>query len=164
MALETGCGTMTSRNLITICLLLTLAACGGRRRTVSVAVPPPEPRPVSIEIEVYDPVTGFAWENVGVRLVEAYNEWSGCQCISPFPDDWYFTNTNGIVFLAEDNIATAEIGFVEDVLQNAILQPQNASDEAIVTLEIWSPGFAPVLVDVDLSWSAPDAFISVPFL
>ena len=28
-------------------------------------------RLTSIEVEVYDPITGFVWENVGVRIVEA---------------------------------------------------------------------------------------------
>lgn len=120
------------------------------------------PRPVSIEVEVYDPITNMVWENVSVRIVEADNEWSGCICVSPFVD-WFLTDINGRIFFDEIDIAFAEVGFLEDGAGRAILNPFFDEDQAIVVLEIDAIGFAPVFVEVDLSWDQPDVFIEVPF-
>lgn len=121
-----------------------------------------EPRPVSIEVEVFDPVTGFVWENVGVRVVEADQEWAGSTFVSPFMD-WYFTDSAGLVLLDEFILAAAEVGFLEDSAGRALLGPRSFEDEALVVLELDALGFTPVIVEVPLSWDVPDVFISVPF-
>lgn len=124
--------------------------------------PPPEPRLVSILVEVYDPVTNLVWENVSVRVVEAYQEWSDCTCISPWLD-WYLTNSNGQVYLDEFALADAAVGFREDGSGRAILFPYFDQDEAVVVLEVAAEGFVSVFVDVPLRWDLPDVFVAVPF-
>lgn len=137
-----------------------LVACHGRHDD-HVHVPP-APRPVSILVEVYDPVTNFVWENVGVRIVEAEQEWSQCICESPFVD-WYLTDTTGQVLLDEFALAAAEVGFVLDPSGAAIIGSRSFENEATVVLEIDALGFTPVFVEVDLSWNTPDVFVAVPF-
>ncbi len=139
---------------------LLLAACGSRSRRATVVVEPP--RLTSILVEVYDPFTNLAWENVSVRVVEADQEWSGCTCVSPYLD-WYSTDTFGRVLLDEYVLADAGVGFVEDGFGAAILGSAYDEDEALVVLEIDALGFAPLIVEVPVSWAEPDVFIEVPF-
>ena len=126
-----------------------LAACGGNRRGTTLVGAPY--RLTSILVEVYDPVTNLAWENVSVRIVEADQEWSGCTCVSPYLD-WFQTDSNGRVLLDEYLLADAEVGFVEDEFGAAILSPLIYEDEALVVLEVDAVGFAPVIVEVPVSW------------
>jgi len=137
-----------------------LAACGGSARRSAIVVE--QPRLTSILVEVYDPNTNLAWENVSVRVVEADQEWSGCTCVSPYLD-WFQTDSNGRVLLDEYLLADAEVGFVEDEFGAAILSPLIYEDEALVVLEVDAVGFAPVIVEVPVSWHDPDVFVEVPF-
>ncbi len=139
---------------------LVLASCGRSRPRANVR--PPQPRLVSILVEVYDPNTNLVWENVSVRVVEAEQEWSNCLCVSPYLD-WYLTDSTGRVLLDEFVLADAEVGFLEDDLGAAVLGPYSYEDEALVVLEIDALGFAPVYVEVPLSWDQPDVFVEVPF-
>ncbi len=141
--------------------LLVVAGCGHSAHSHPVARPA-EPRPVSIEVEVYDPYTNLVWENVSVRVVESYQEWSGCTCVSPWLD-WFLTDASGRVFLDEYVLADAEVGFLEDGSGRAILDPYRDDDEAVVLLEIDAVGFVPVYVEVTLRWDQPDVLVEVPF-
>lgn len=142
-------------------LLLALAACHDDHDHRH--VPPVRTvRPVSILVEVYDPATNFVWENVGVRVVEADQEWSSCTCVSPYAD-YYFTDATGQVLLDEAILAAAEVGFLEDNNGFAILGSRTFEDQATVLLEIDAVGFTPVYVEVDLTFDNPDVFIAVPF-
>ena len=147
---------------LTSCLLLASACYCDDDDYHSSPPPPPPARLVSIQVEVYDPVTNFVWENVDVRIVEAYQEWSACICISPF-NDVYLTDSTGQVFLDETALAAAEVGFLLDTNGRAILAADLDADQATVLLEISAEGFVPVYVDVPLSWDQPDVFVAVPF-
>tara|TARA_R110002072_G_scaffold269796_2_gene429106 strand:+ start:15093 stop:15551 length:459 start_codon:yes stop_codon:yes gene_type:complete len=138
-----------------------LSACGSGRRRAAITVQQ-QPRLVSVLVEVYDPITNLAWENVSVRIVEADQEWSGCTCASPYTD-WYLTDSTGRVLLDEYLLADAEVGFVVDSTGAAVLVPEYDEDEATVVLEIDAVGFAPVFVEVPISWADPDVFVEVPF-
>jgi hypothetical protein len=140
-------------------VFLALAAC--HDHSIHAVPHVQHPRPVSIEVEVYDPITNGVWEDVSVRIVESWQEWSGCVCVSPY-EDWYLTDFNGRVFLDEVDLAWADVGFLEDGY-GAVLHPRFDEDEAVVTLELDAVGFAPVFVDVTLRWDQPDVFIEVPF-
>ncbi len=146
----------------TLLLVLLLAACNSGRRGGSIVVQPSPSRLVSVLVEVYDPVTNLAWENVSVRIVEADQEWSGCTCVSPYVD-WFLTDSSGRVLFDEYLLADAEVGFLEDSSGAAILDPGLNDDEALVVLEIDAVGFAPVIVEVPVSWADPDVFVEVPF-
>ena len=124
--------------------------------------PPSVPRPVSILVEVYDPTTNFVWENVGVRVVQAQQEWSACTCANPMVE-YFLTNPDGQVFLDERLLAAAQVGFLVDDAGRAVLGPDPAQDEATVQLEIAAEGFTTVVVEVALSWNTPDVMVSVPF-
>ena len=143
-----------------LALLPGLAAC--TEETTVYVVPPPNPVPVEVEIEVYDPVTNGVWENVGVRVVSAWNEWSDCECASPTVQ-YLLTDSFGLVYFSPYYLAAAEVGFTEDVNGRAVLGPDPAVDEAVVRLEVYADGFTPVIVDVPLSWEEPYGFASVPF-
>ncbi|MGE3175355.1 MAG: hypothetical protein AB7O97_22210 [Planctomycetota bacterium] len=137
-----------------------LVGCGekghGHRASVSTA------RPVSILVEVYHPVTDEVWENVGVRVVEAYQEWSDCTCVSPY-DDWYLTDFTGQVLIDEFVLADAAVGFVEDRHGGAVLGSRSFENSAMVTLQIDALGHDTVFVDVPLTFDQPDVFVAVPF-
>ena len=124
---------------------------------------PAPPEAVSIEVEVYDPVTGGVWEGVGVRLASAWQEWSGCVCDSPFTDSFELTDMAGRVHFSAYDVHSYAIGFPVDSYGRAVLGSHPAGDDATVPLEVWAPGFNSVFVRVDVSWSWPDALISVPF-
>jgi hypothetical protein len=141
-------------------MLLGLAACTENNTTY--VVPPPAPVPVEVEIEVYDPVTNGVWENVGVRVVSAWNEWSDCECASPTVQ-YLLSDSFGLVYFSPYYLAAAEVGFAEDANGRAVLGADPAVDDAVVRLEVWADGFTPVIVDVPLNWSAPYGFVSVPF-
>ena len=140
---------------------LLVASCGGRRTTTTTIVAE-EPRLVSILVEVFDPDTNLVWEGVSVRVVEADQEWSGCTCVSPFLD-FYDTDSTGRVLIDEFILADADVGFLTDDLGAAVLGPRFDEDEATVVLEIDAVGFAPVIVEVPVSWDQPDVFVEVPF-
>ncbi|MHC4077050.1 MAG: hypothetical protein ACYST0_01270 [Planctomycetota bacterium] len=120
-------------------------------------------RPVAIEVEVYDPTTNFVWENVGVRLVQADQEWSGCICSNPDREDWYYTDKFGTVFFSPKDIADADIGFKVDESNQAVISQHRDEDQATVLLEVWSKGFRPVLWEVKLTYDKNDVFVSIPF-
>ena len=120
-------------------------------------------RLVAIEVEVYDPQTNFVWENVGVRLVQANQEWSGCVCTNPERDDWYYTDAFGSVVFSPKRIADADIGFKVDEIGEAIISQPPAEDEAIVLIEVWAENFKPVLREVRLTYDQNDVFVSIPF-
>ncbi len=138
---------------------LTLASCGRGSRRVVVE----QPRLVSVLVEVYDPVSNLAWENISVRIVEVDHEWSGCTCVNPVSDDWFLTDGSGRVLLDEYLLADSGVGFLEDGTGAAVLDPDFDRDEATVVLEIDAVGFAPVIVEVPISWLDPDVFVEVPF-
>jgi hypothetical protein len=138
---------------------LTLASCG--RGTAIVVVE--QPRLVSVLVEVYDPVSNLAWENISVRIVEVDHEWSGCTSVNPFSGDWFLTDDSGRVLLDEYLLADSGVGFLEDGTGAAVLDPEFDRDEATVVLEIDAVGFAPVIVEVPISWADPDVFVEVPF-
>jgi hypothetical protein len=137
-----------------------LPACGHHSHSSATVQ---SPRLVSIEVEVYDPITDFVWEGVGVRVVEATVEWAGCTCENRYEDDFFFTDHNGLTFFPAAYLADAEVGFPEDVHEHAVLLPDVHGDQASVLLEVWAPGFAPVFVDVPSSWLHPEPFVSIPF-
>jgi len=120
------------------------------------------PRPVSILVEVYDPATNFVWENVGVRVVQARQEWSACTCVNPLVE-YFLTGHDGTVLIDEHLLAASQVGFVTDGAGRAMLGPGASEDEATVQLEISAEGFTTVVVEVALSWSTPDVMLSVPF-
>ena len=146
---------------ILLSVTLFLSACGGRSRRATVVVVE-QPRLTSVLVEVYDPVTNLAWENVSVRVVEADQEWSGCTCVSPY-FDWFLTDSSGRVLIDEYLLADADVGFFEDSLGAAVIGPGLYEDEALVVLEIDAVGFAPMFVEVPLTWDQPDVFVEVPF-
>jgi hypothetical protein len=148
--------------LLLSCLLLSAAACDCDDEYYPPPPPPPAPRLVSILVEVYDPVTNFVWENVSVRVVEAYQEWSACICISPYADE-YLTDSTGRVLLDEYVLAFAEVGFLLDANGLAVLGSGFDEDQATVLIEVSAEGFVPVYVDVPLTWDQPDVFVEVPF-
>lgn len=154
----------SSRLLLLPALSFALAACGGSSRggATTVVVTDP-PAPVEIEVEVYDPITNFVWEGVGVRIVEAYVEPNRGYLFSPLVDDFFFTDPFGLVYFAPEDLAFANVGFTQDALGRAVLEPFLDADEAWVVLEVWSPGFLPVEVEVYLSWDQPFTFVSIPF-
>lgn len=144
-----------------IALLLALAtACGGSSRSATQR--PAEPRRVSILVEVYDPNTNLVWQNVSVRVVEAWQEWSGCIHESPYYD-WFLTDANGRVLVDEYALADAAVGFLEDRRGRAVLTAYRDQDEATVLLEVDAIGFVPVYVEVPLRWDVPDVYVEVPF-
>jgi hypothetical protein len=147
--------------LVVPLLPMLLAACYG---SVGVAYyDEPDPVPVSIEVEVYEPSTNRVWVNVGVRIVDAYNEWSDDWHTNPNPQDWRYTDDTGVARFSAHAIADANVGFKEDGYGQAVLDAEPENDEATVTLEIWAPGHEAVIVRVDLCWCYPYAWISVPF-
>lgn len=140
------------------CLMLPVA-CVPRPHVVYAS--PPEP--ISIEVEVYDPVTGGVWEDVGVRIVEADQEWSGCLCVSPYPDSFELTDRTGIVVFTPYDVASYDVGFPLDRYGRAVLGEHPRGDEARVTLEVWAPGYRSVYFEVDVSWDRPYVAVAVPF-
>lgn len=152
---------MRLQTWILLSATLFLSACGGGSRRTTVVVVE-QPRLTSILVEVYDPVTNLAWENVSVRVAEADQEWSGCTCVSPY-FDWFLTDSAGRVLIDEYLLADAEVGFFEDSLGAAVIGPGLHEDEALVVLEIDAVGFAPMFVEVPLTWDQPDVFVEVPF-
>lgn len=153
----------TLRAWLSPALALCLAACcWDDDDDCGCVEPPPSPRLVSILVEVYDPVTNFVWENVGVRVVEADQEWSGLTYVSPFLDG-YLTDATGRVLLDEFVLGDARVGFLEDGQGRAVLNAPADQDQALVVLEVFAEGFVSVIVEVPLSWAEPDVFVEVPF-
>jgi hypothetical protein len=153
---------LSPRAVVSFPLLLCVAACGGGAHSDPDPVQLPAPVPVSIQVEVYDPVTNFVWENVGVRIVESDQEWSQSLWVNQY-EDWYLTDNAGQVMLTEYDLAYAEVGFREDGIGRAVVWPRQFEDEATVVLEVWAEGFTPVFVEVDLCFCQPDVFVAIPF-
>lgn len=141
-------------------LLLGLSSCHRGHRH---APPAASPRHVSIEVEVYDPVTNYVWVDVGVRIVESWQEWSDCECESPFRDNWFYTDDYGVAYFDSVDLADAQVGFAEDTYNRAVLSPDYHEDEASVLIEIYAPGLGSVFEWVDLSWDEPRVYIPVPY-
>jgi hypothetical protein len=139
-------------------LLLTLGACHHREDTTVVLAA--EDRPVAIELEIYDPTTNFVWENVAVRVVEAEVDGAGMGYANIIPDQWFFSDQNGLVFLDSFVFADAQIGFLLNGAGQAVLE---FAEGARVVLEVDALGFTAVFVEVVLSWDQPQVFVSVPF-
>ena len=119
--------------------------------------------PVSIEIEVYDPVSGFVWEDVSVRIVEIEHEWSDQINVNTVQNDYFFTDFDGIVFFSPDYLGREDLGFLVDEFEGAILSPDILEDEASVLIEISAPGLGVVFERIDISWEEPRVFVSIPF-
>jgi hypothetical protein len=120
-------------------------------------------RGVAITVEVYDPVSGFVWEDVAVRVVEAEHEWSGLIVVNPDANDWYYTDHFGVVDLGPYELAAADVGFIEDGSGRARIGPGLGEDEAVVLLEVWAPGLGSVFEQVDISWEEPEVYVRIPF-
>ena len=140
-------------------VLLATSACGGHGHSHT---PVLQNRSVLIEVEVYDPVTNFVWEDVGVRIVQAEQEWTGAIHVNPVVDDWYYTDPYGLILFSAADLAFADIGFQESG-GLAVISPDYLEDEATVLLEVSAPGFGTVYQSVDLSWDSPTVFVSIPF-
>ncbi len=103
-----------------LCLVL-FATVGCTDRKTTVIVQPAVLQPVTLEVEVYDPVSNFVWENVFVRIVEAEVSGAGGTFTNIFPDDWYPSDLNGLVFFDSSIFANAQVGFLIDNLGQAVL-------------------------------------------
>ncbi|MEY4673048.1 MAG: hypothetical protein RL148_832 [Planctomycetota bacterium] len=122
----------------------------------------PVPELVTVLVEVYDPITNFVWEDVGVRVVSAWQEWSNATYTNPVVD-YELTDQYGEAYFDSFDMALANVGFKEDAHGRAVVGPWEDIDDAVVTLEVYAPGFVPVLVNVPVSWDQPRVFVSVPF-
>ena len=140
--------------------VLAVGACHRRGDHVHVA---PAPRLARIQVEVYDPVTNFVWEGVAVRVVEAAQEWSGRTHQSPHTDRFLYSDRTGTVVFDALELGDADVGFLEDEFQRAVLSADPAEDEAYVLLELSAPGFTTVFTEVKLTYRTPDVFVAVPF-
>ncbi len=142
-----------------LCLVLfAMVGCTDRKTTVFVQAAALQP--VTLEVEVYDPVSNFVWENVAVRIVEAEVSGAGGTFTNIFPDDWYFSDQNGLVFFDSYIFADAQVGFLIDAFGQAVL---DVGETARVVVELDALGFTSVVVEVILSWDQPQLFVSVPF-
>jgi hypothetical protein len=119
--------------------------------------------PVSIEIEVYDPKTGYVWEDVSIRIVEVDHEWSGCICPNPTANDFYYTDKFGVVFFSPELLAISDLGFLTDDRNRAVLSPDLLEDEASVLVEISAPGLGRIYERIELDWDHPRVSVQVPF-
>ena len=72
-------------------------------------------RLTSLEVEVYDPASGFVWENVGVRIVQVEHEWSGFVITNPIVDDWFYTDSFGVVFYDSALLGATGVGFLMEL-------------------------------------------------
>lgn len=68
----------------------------------------PVPELVTVEVEVYDPVTNLVWENVGVRIVSAWQEWANATYTNPVVV-YELTDQTGVVFLDSYDLAVANV-------------------------------------------------------
>ena len=150
------------QHIVALFALLILPSCHGSDHHDHVPVVHTA-RTVAIEVEVYDPLTGGVWQDVQVRIVEADQEWAGLIYENPITDDWLYTDSQGLVFLDEYELAIADVGFQLDEFDRAIIYPGVLEDEAIVLLEVYAPGLGSVLYEVDLSWDEPSIFVSLEF-
>lgn len=154
--------TIAMKSLLKISALFALfatSACGGHGHSHT---PVLQNRSVLIEVEVYDPISGFVWEDVGVRIVQADQEWTGDIHVNPLVDDWYYTDAFGLILFSAADLALADIGFKESG-GLAVISPDYLEDEATVLLEVSAPGLGTVYQSVDLSWDSPTVFVSIPF-
>lgn len=151
-----------SRSLSSLAVVFLLAAC--HDDCDDIIYPPPAPSAVEIEVEVYDPISGGVWQDVGVRIVQADQEWSGGTYVSPYIDAFAFTDPTGLVYFSPFAIASYEVGFVTDSSGRAVLGPEFDQDQASVLIEVWAPGFDAVYAEVPLGWRNPYRFVSVPFV
>lgn len=119
--------------------------------------------PASIEIEVYDPKTGYVWQDVSVRIVEVDHEWSGCICPNPTANDFFYTDEFGVVYFSPELLYDMDLGFLEDGNGRAIMSPDELEDEASVLVEISAPGLGSIYERIELSWEDPRVYIQVPF-
>ncbi len=144
--------------------LLTACTVGGCHASHgSDSAPIAYDEPVSIEIEVYDPTTGYVWQDVSVRIIEVDHEWSGSIRPNPTKNDYYYTDKFGVVFFSPELLAVSDLGFLEDDRGRAVLSPDYLEDEASVLVEISAPGLGRVYERIEISWDYPRVFIQVPF-
>ncbi len=141
---------------------LLTSACGNHHKKAQQVVPLQD-QPVALDVEVYDPVSDLVWQDVGVRIVQGDVEATGCLCPSPLVDDWFYTDLDGLVYFAPEDLAFADIGFLEDNRGRAIVGSSFDEDEAYVLLEVWAPGLQSVFWEVKVTWDDPVAVISIPF-
>ena len=142
-------------------LILLLPGCsGGHHRDSEIVV---HDRPVTLEIEVYEPASGFVWQNVAVRIVEADQEWADAVFENPETSDWLYTDADGLVFFDDVELAIADVGFRLDSFGRAVIGPGEFEDQATILLEVYSPGLGTEFFEVDLSWDEPRVFVSIPF-
>lgn len=107
---------------------LTLASCGGSR-------PDPDPRPVSLTITVVDSQDNL-WIDMPVRIHEAWNEWSDDYRRGKDPWATLKSDDRGEVFFSSEDIADADLGFLETDDRRATLAYEHWRNEAEYTIEI----------------------------
>lgn len=142
---------------LSLCSLVSCSKIGGHAAA-------PILRHVSLEVEVYDPISGYVWQGVGVRLLDATTEWSGLTIPNIQAGRIDYTDAYGTVYFDETDLADAQMGFAIDPYGRAVLDPDPLADEAWITVEVSSPGFPTVLATAYLSWDAPHCFVSIPFV
>ena len=119
-------------------------------------------RLTSLEVEVYDPLSNYVWENMAVRVVQVEHEWSGFVVVNPIVDDWFYTDSFGVVFFGSDLLGASGFGFLTDTFGRAVMSPDIFEDEAIVLLEIFD-GFGSLFYEVDMTWDNPRVLAQVAF-
>lgn len=140
---------MFRRPVVLASLLLLVAGCGsGHHHHLD------DHSQVSLVVVVHDK-DGFAWENVEVRILEAWNEWSACVCKGKEPWSVDFTDRNGEVVFDPRTLALAELGFAEIPDGVAVLGSHHDEDEAILKLIVGHDSLGWVRVDVPLSFHDP---------
>ena len=145
--------------LALLALVSLSSGCGGHRTPAKIKI---YPRPVSLQVEVYDPATNLVWEGLGVSVIEADHEWSGCRCSSA-KDVVVYSDRSGTAFFSSALLGDIEVGFQEDGYARAVLGPGRDEDQVVLTIEVGDPTLGYVYFDIPIDFSDPEVFVSVPF-
>ena len=117
---------------------------------------------ISIDIVASDPL-GLSIEGVEVQIIGGWQESNDLSYHAPTPAYRGFTNSLGFVTFEAEDLAAAQVGFIEDEDGRAVLLHEFTENEAIVTLRIGAVSLGWIEVDVHVSHAEAHAHVFIEF-
>ncbi|HMQ23782.1 MAG TPA: hypothetical protein PKE00_14915 [Planctomycetota bacterium] len=119
-------------------------------------------KPVSLSITVVDSKNAV-WQGMTVRLLEAWNEWSDDRRQGKDPWATLKTDDRGVVYFNSEDIASAELGFLEEPKGIAVLHSDRWRNEAVFTVEVGDDTLGWIEVEIPVRFPATHLDVEIEF-
>ncbi|MCA8968976.1 MAG: hypothetical protein KDC95_04310 [Planctomycetes bacterium] len=122
----------------------------------------PGKKPVSLSITVVDSKNAV-WQGLTVRILEAWNEWSDDYRQGKDPWATMRTDDRGLAYFDSEDIASADLGFLESPDGIAVLYDDPWRNEAVFIVEVGDDTLGWIEVEIPVRYPSTHLDVEIEF-